>query len=75
VGGRVARRRGDRPNRSGLTDRATESVGSGRVDQAKVGWQGQMGFGLFSQIELSLTLIKKKYLLDSRISRKCNNTL
>jgi hypothetical protein len=55
VGGRGARRRGDRPNRSGLTDRTTELVGSGRVDQAKVGWQGQMGVGLFSQIELSLT--------------------
>jgi hypothetical protein len=57
MGGRGARRRGGR--RSGLTDRATESVVSGRVDQAEVGRPSQMGFGLFSQLEFSLALIKK----------------
>jgi hypothetical protein len=35
-------------HRSGLTDRAIESIGSGRVNQAEMGRLGQTGFGLLN---------------------------
>jgi hypothetical protein len=47
----------------GLTDRSAGPSWSGldqRADQAEMGWPGQMGFGLFSQLEFSLAPIKRE---------------
>jgi hypothetical protein len=52
-------------------DRADQVWLDQRTDQAGMGRLGQLGFGLFSQLDLSLlALYKKNHLLDSRISRK-----
>jgi hypothetical protein len=42
--------------RSGLTDRAIESVGSGRVEQAEMGRLGQKGFGLLNYLGQPATI-------------------
>jgi hypothetical protein len=50
MGGRGARQEAVVGRRSGLTDRAIESIGSGRVNQAKMGRLGQTGFSLLNYL-------------------------